>query len=68
MIVVIFAIIGCLGFMVYGFIGLGKFMEVFIPWEVVSPYVPLDVAPKYVPHLYGIVFTLAAIITPSWAA
>jgi Na+/proline symporter len=61
-IVVIFAIIGCLGFMVYGFVGLGKFMEVFIPWEVVSPYVPFDVAPKYVPHLYGIVFTLAAVI------
>ncbi len=61
-IVVVFAIIGCLGFMVYGFIGLGKFMEVFIPWEVVSPYVPFDVAPKYVPHVYGIVFTLAAII------
>jgi len=61
-IVVLFAIIGCLGFMVYGFVGLGKFMEVFIPWEVVSPYVPFDVAPRYVPHLYGIVFTLAAII------
>jgi len=61
-IVVIFAIIGCLGFMVYGFVGLGKFMEVFIPWEIVSPYVPFDVAPRYVPHLYGIVFTLAAVI------
>ncbi len=58
----IFAIIGCLGFMVYGFVGLGKFMEVFIPWEVVSPYVPFEVPAKYVPHLYGIVFTLAAII------
>ncbi len=62
LIVVLFAIIGCLGFMVYGFIGLGKFMEVFIPWEVVSPYVPFAVPDKYVPHLYGIVFTLAAII------
>lgn len=61
-IVVIFAIIGCLGFMVYGFVGLGKFMEVFIPWEVVSQYVPFDVPARYVPHLYGIVFTLAAII------
>ncbi len=61
-IVVIFAIIGCLGFMVYGFVGLGKFMMVFIPWDVVSPYVPFEVAPRYVPHLYGIVFTLAAII------
>jgi len=61
-IVVTFAIIGCLGFMVYGFVGLGKFMMVFIPWDVVSPYVPFEVAPRYVPHLYGIVFTLAAII------
>jgi Na+/proline symporter len=61
-IVVIFAIIGCLGFMVYGFVGLGKFMEVFIPWETVSKYVPFDVPARYVPHLYGIVFTLAAII------
>jgi len=61
-IVVAFAIIGCLGFMVYGFVGLGKFMEVFIPWETVSAYVPFEVPDRYVPHLYGIVFTLAAII------
>ncbi|MEN6337963.1 MAG: sodium:solute symporter, partial [Phycisphaerales bacterium] len=61
-IVVAFAIIGCLGFMVYGFIGLGKFMEVFIPWESVKAYVPFDVPERFVPHLYGIVFTLAAII------
>ena len=32
-IVVVFAIIGCLGFMVYGFVGLGKFIQIFIPWE-----------------------------------
>jgi SSS family solute:Na+ symporter len=61
-IVVIFAIIGCLGFMVYGFVGLGKFMMVFIPWDIVSPYVPFEVPARFVPHLYGIVFTLAAII------
>lgn len=61
-IVVAFAIIGCLGFMVYGFVGLGKFMEVFIPWESVKAYVPFDVPARYVPHLYGVVFTLAAII------
>jgi SSS family solute:Na+ symporter len=60
-IVVIFAVVGCLGFMVYGFVGLGKFMEVFIPWESISRYVPFEVPTKYVPHLYGIVFTLAAI-------
>jgi SSS family solute:Na+ symporter len=39
---------------------LGKFVEIFIPWEVVSPYVPFEVAPQYVAHVYGIVFTLFA--------
>lgn len=59
-IVIAFALIGCLGFLAYGFIGLGKFMQVFIPWDVVSQYVPFHVADKYVPHFYGIVFTLFA--------
>ena len=60
-IVVIFALISCLGFLAYGFVGLGKFMEIFIPWESVSRYVPFHVAPKFVPHLYGIAFTLFAV-------
>jgi solute:Na+ symporter, SSS family len=59
-IVVAFALISCLGFLTYGFIGLGKFVEIFIPWEVVSPYIPFEVAPQYVAHVYGIVFTLFA--------
>ena len=59
-IVVIYALLGCLGFLAYGFIGLGKFVEIFIPWEYVQPYIPFDVAPEYVPHVYGIVFTLVA--------
>jgi len=59
-IVVAFAIIGCLGFLAYGFIGLGKFIEIFVPWNVVAPYIPFNVAPQYVPHFYGIVFTLFA--------
>jgi SSS family solute:Na+ symporter len=59
-IVVAFALIGCLGFLAYGFIGLGKFIEIFVPWEIVKGYVPFDVAPQYVPHVYGIVFTLFA--------
>jgi SSS family solute:Na+ symporter len=59
-IVVAFALISCLGFMTYGFIGLGKFVEIFIPWEVVSPYIPFEVPPQYVAHVYGIVFTLFA--------
>lgn len=59
-IVVAFALIGCLGFLAYGFVGLGKFMEVFVPWNLVQPYVPFAVAPEYVAHFYGIVFTLFA--------
>lgn len=60
-IVVLFALLSCLGFLAYGFIGLGKFVEIFIPWEVLSPYIPFYVNPAYVPHFYGIIFTLFAI-------
>lgn len=60
-IVVIFALIGCLGFLAYGFIGLGKFIEIFVPWNLVQPYVPFDIAPQYVAHFYGIIFTLFAV-------
>jgi Na+/proline symporter len=58
--VVVFALLGCFGFLAYGFVGLGKFMEIFIPWSSVEPYFPFHVAPEYVPHIYGIVFTLFA--------
>jgi len=60
-IVVIFALVLCLGFLAYGFIGLGKFVEIFIPWEVVSGYVPFNVTPEFVPHFYGILFTCFAV-------
>ena len=60
-IVVVFALISCLGFLAYGFVGLGKFMMIFIPWESVSAYIPFDVAEEYVPHLYGIAFTMFAV-------
>jgi Na+/proline symporter len=60
-VVVAFALIGCFGFLAYGFVGLGKFIEIFIPWDVVKDYVPFHIAPKYVPHFYGIVFTLFAV-------
>lgn len=59
-IVIAFALISCLGFLAYGFVGLGKFVQVFIPWDVVKDYVPFAIADKYVPHFYGIVFTLFA--------
>jgi Na+/proline symporter len=57
MIVVVFAVIGVVGFLSYGFIGVGKFIEIFIPWSVVQPFVPFHVAPEFAPHFYGIVFT-----------
>jgi len=60
-IVVVFALIGCLGFLAYGFIGLGKFIEIFVPWNLVEPYIPFDIAPNYVAHFYGIIFTLFAV-------
>jgi Na+/proline symporter len=60
LVVVLFAVISVLGFLAYGFIGVGKFMEIFIPWEVVSPFIPFDVPVEYVPHLYGIFFTSIA--------
>ncbi|HEX9600915.1 MAG TPA: sodium:solute symporter family protein [Mariniflexile sp.] len=60
-IVVVFALIMCLGYLAYGFIGLGKFIEIFIPWEVVSNYIPFSVTPEFVPHFYGIIFTLFAV-------
>ncbi|MES2455646.1 MAG: sodium:solute symporter family protein [Bacteroidota bacterium] len=59
-ITVVFALIGCLGFLAYGFVGLGKFVEIFIPWHLVQGYVPFEVAPQYVPHFYGLIFTLFA--------
>jgi SSS family solute:Na+ symporter len=61
-IVVVFAIVGALGFLAYGFIGLGKFVEIFLPWSVVQPFVGFNVPAQYIPHLYGVVFTLAAVL------
>lgn len=61
LIVVVFALIMGLGYLTYGFIGLGKFVEIFVPWEFLSVYVPFNVAPEYVPHFYGIIFTCFAI-------
>ncbi len=61
MVIVIFAIANSLGFLAYGFIGLGKFMEIFIPWEFVNQYLNLDIRPEFIPHLYGIAFTVFAV-------
>jgi SSS family solute:Na+ symporter len=60
-IVVVFALLSCLGFLAYGFIGLGKFVEIFIPWSAVQPYVPFTISAEYVPHFYGLLFTSFAV-------
>ncbi|WP_194766859.1 sodium:solute symporter family protein [Tamlana sp. I1] len=60
-IVVVFALIVCLGYLAYGFIGLGKFVEIFVPWELVSNYVPFNIPLAYVPHFYGTLFTIFAV-------
>lgn len=59
-IVVAFALVSCFGFMAYGFVGLGKFIQLFIPWDLVEAHLPFQVAPAFIPHFYGIVFTLFA--------
>ncbi len=61
LIVVVFALIMGLGYLTYGFIGLGKFVEIFVPWEFVSQYLFFDIPDAYVPHFYGIIFTAFAI-------
>ncbi|AXE17607.1 sodium:solute symporter [Runella rosea] len=60
-IIIAFALLSCFGFMAYGFIGLGKFIEIFLPFSSISPYVPFSVSPEFVPHFYGIIFTLFAV-------
>ena len=59
-VVVIFALIGCFGFLAYGFIGLGKFIEIFVPWDMVKDHIPFHIPAAYAAHFYGIVFTLFA--------
>ena len=59
-IVIVFALLSCFGFLAYGFIGLGKFIEIFVPWDLVKGYVPFNISAQYVPHFYGIIFTLFA--------
>ena len=59
-VVVAFALLSCFGFLAYGFVGLGKFIEIFVPWNLIQGYVPFHVSAEWVPHFYGIVFSLFA--------
>jgi len=56
--VVIFALFCVIGFLVYAFVGIGKFVELFIPREMVAPLVGgMHVDPALVPDIYAVVFT-----------
>lgn len=59
-IVVVFAIFSALGFLSYGFIGIGKFVEIFLPWEVIAPYMPFELSGNQIPNFYGILITSIA--------
>lgn len=59
-IVIVFAILSALGFLSYGFIGIGKFIEIFLPWNAISSYMPFDLTPEQVPNFYGIIITSIA--------
>lgn len=62
-VVVIFALIISLAMLAYGFVGLGKFLMVFAPWDFVSNALGINphcISLEYVPHMYGIVFTIFA--------
>lgn len=59
-IIVIFAILVCLSMLAYGFIGMGKFVQIFIPLKSMFPSLSF-VPDAYVPHVWGIVFTLFAV-------
>ncbi len=50
MIVVLFAIVNVIGFLAYGFIGIGKFAAAFLPWS-------LSVNPQVNANIYGLIIT-----------
>lgn len=59
-IIVIFAILVGLSMLAYGFIGMGKFIEIFLPLKTLLPFMSF-VPDAYVPHVWGITFTLVAV-------
>jgi Na+/proline symporter len=49
-IVIVFALINVIGFLAYGFIGIGKFAAIFLPWE-------LSTTPYWNEVYYGLIIT-----------
>ena len=59
-IIVVFAILVGLGMLAYGFIGMGKFVEIFMPLKSVFPFLSF-LPDTYIPHVWGVIFTLFAV-------
>ncbi|MCL6523115.1 MAG: Na+:solute symporter [Thermoflavifilum sp.] len=59
--VVVFALITCLGYMAYGFVGVGKFLEIFLPWNKIAPHLPFAISAHLAPALYGLLISLFAL-------
>lgn len=59
-IIVVFAILVCLSMLAYGFIGMGKFVQIFLPLKNIFPSLSF-IPDAYVPHVWGIAFTLFAV-------
>lgn len=62
-IVVCFALLIGLSMLSYGFVGLGKFLTLFLPWESLCSILSIStdcIPAQYIPHVYGIFFTLFA--------
>jgi solute:Na+ symporter, SSS family len=60
-VVVAFAILSALGFLSYGFIGVGKFIEAFIPWNSVEHIMPSFITQANAATYYGI--AMVAVVT-----
>jgi solute:Na+ symporter, SSS family len=60
-VVVAFAILSALGFLSYGFIGVGKFIEAFIPWNSVEHIMPEFITQANAATYYGI--AMVAVVT-----
>jgi Na+/proline symporter len=58
LVVVAFALILCVGYMAYAFVGVGEFLQIFLPYERVKGFVP--VSQSHLAQFYGVVICLIA--------
>ncbi len=63
-IIVIFSIILSLSLLAYGFVGVGKFVQIILPWQQVQHFlhININIAPQHYYKIYGVIFTLLASI------